>query len=77
MFGKFIRALLAIAAAVLFSAVLGFVAPYFLPLIGTEGTYLYDGFDAVVDNALFIMLIAIGAGVIARAVTESNAGVRR
>jgi putative Mn2+ efflux pump MntP len=76
MFGKLVRAPLAIGAAVLFSAIIQFVGPLMLPLIGSEGGYLYNGFSGIIDNALFIMLVAVGAGVLARAVTESNAGVR-
>lgn len=76
MFGAYIRGLLNIAAAVLLAAVLQFIVPYLLPYVGPEDGYLYNAFTGIAENALFIMLIAIGAGLLARAVTESNAGVR-
>lgn len=76
MFGAYIRAVLTIGGAVLAAAILDAVGGFLLPYQGAEGSLLYRSFAGIIDNALFIMLIAIGAGVIARAVTESDAGVR-
>jgi len=76
MFGGYIRAVLGIGAAVLVASLLSFIALFFLPFLGPPDAMLHRSIKGIVDNALFIMLIAIGAAVIARAVVESNAGVR-
>jgi len=76
MFGGYIRAVLNIGAAVLVASLLSFIALFFLPYLGPTDGLLYRSFNGILDNALFIFLIAIGAAVIARAVVESNAGVR-
>lgn len=76
MFGAYIRAVLTIGVAVLSAAVLQFVMPFFLQFQGEPDSLLYRSFAGIADNALFIMLVAIAAGVLARAVVESNAGVR-
>jgi hypothetical protein len=76
MFGGYIRPVLNIGAAVLVASLLSFIALFFLPLLGPTDAMLHRSIKGIIDNALFIMLIAIGASVIARAVVESNAGVR-
>jgi hypothetical protein len=76
MFGAYIRAVLTIGVAVLAAAILDVVGGFLLPYQGTSDNLLYRSFAGVIDNALFIMLLAIGAAVLARAVVESNAGVR-
>jgi len=72
MFGAYARAALAIPLAVLVDGILDFIGPAFLPLLGSEGAPLYEGFSALIENSLLIMLVAIAAGVLARAVVESN-----
>lgn len=76
MFGAFIRAGLAIPIAVLISGILQYTVPFFLPYLGAEDELLYQSFNYIGGNALFIMLAAIAAGVLARAYVESSAGVR-
>jgi hypothetical protein len=76
MFGAYIRAVITIGIAVLSAAILQFIVPRLLPFIGPKDSYLYNAFNGVAENALLIMLAAIAAGLIARAVAESNAGVR-
>ncbi|MFP4218496.1 MAG: hypothetical protein ACLFR6_06625 [Salinarchaeum sp.] len=76
MFGAYIRAGITIAAAVLVSAILKFIVPFLLPYQGPEDGILYQSFDALAENSLFIMLIAVAAGVLAAAVAESKTGVR-
>ena len=76
MFGAYIRAAITIGVAVLSGAILQFLVPFFLPFLGPEGSMLYRSFDGIAENALFIMLVAVGAALLARAVVESNAGVR-
>jgi hypothetical protein len=76
MFGAYIRATITVGIAVLSAAILKFIVPMLLPYIGPEDSYLYNAFNGVAQNALLIMLAAIAAGLIARAVAESNAGVR-
>jgi len=75
MFGRYFRAPIEIGIAVLSAAILNFVVPFFLPFLGPEDSFLYQSFAAVANNALFIMLVAVAAGVLAAAVTESS-GVR-
>jgi hypothetical protein len=73
MFGAYARAALTIAFAVLIASVLQFVVSPLLTFLGPESSLLYRSFNGLAENALIIMLIAVGAGVIARAVTESGA----
>ena len=76
MFGAYLRATITVGIAVLSASILTMMLNFFLPLIGDEGGYLYDIFAGVSDYALFIMLLGIAAGIIARSVFESDAGVR-
>lgn len=76
MFGPYIRGAITIGIAVLSGAILQFIVPYLLPYQGAEDSLLYRSFEGVAENAIFIMLVAVGAALIARAVVESNAGVR-
>lgn len=73
MFGAYARAAATIAFSVLAAAVLQFIVAPFLDFLGPTDSLLYRSFDGLAENALLIMLIAVGAGVIARAVTESRA----
>ena len=77
MFGAYIRAALTVGVAVLGAAVLQFMVPYFLQFQGESDSLLYRSFEGLAENALFIMLVAIAAGVLARAVVESNMGAGR
>jgi len=76
MFGAYIRAALQIGGAVLAGAILQFIVPFFLPFLGPQDSLLHRSFAGVAENGLFIMLVAIGAALIARAVVESRTGVR-
>lgn len=76
MFGRYTRAALTIPIAVLISGILQFTTPFFLPYLGPKDEILYQSFDYIGSNALFVMLIAVAAGVLAGAYAESNAGVR-
>lgn len=73
MFGRFVQAAGAIAFAVLMAALLRFVVPFFLDFLGPEDSLLYRSFSGLSENVLLVMLLAVGAGVIARAVVESRA----
>lgn len=73
MFGAYVRAAATLAFAVLAAAVLKFLVSPFLEYLGPESSLLYRSFNGLAENALIIMLIAVGAGVIARAVRESGA----
>jgi len=75
MFGAYIRAAITIGVAVLSAAILQFLVPFFLPFLGPETSLLYRSFNGIAENALLIMLVAVGAALIARAVVESS-GVR-
>jgi hypothetical protein len=72
MFGAYLRAALTLAFAVLIAAVLQFVVSPLLTFLGPESSLLYRSFNGLAENALLIMALAVGAGVIARAVTESG-----
>lgn len=74
MLGRYFRAGLTIGVAVLAAGILEFIIPFFLPYQGPETSMLYRSFDFLAENALFLMLLAIGAGVLARAVVESGPG---
>jgi len=80
MFGAYIRAALTIGVAVLSAAVLQFIVPYLLPYVAATGveesnqTMLYNFFSTLSENALLVMLAAIAAGVLTRAVVESGPG---
>jgi len=76
MFGRYFRAAITVGIAVLSAAILNFVVPFLLPYQGPQDSMLYQSFAAVADNSLFLMLVAVAAGVLAAAVKESNAGVR-
>jgi len=72
MFGAYLRASLTIAFAVLASAVLQFLIDPLLGFLGPQSSLLYRSFAGLAENALIIMLLAVGAGVVARAVAESG-----
>jgi len=76
MFGAYIRATLTVGIAVLVAAIVKFIVPFFLPFLGPEDSLLYQSFNGIAENAIFIMLLGIGAALIARAVAESSSGVR-
>lgn len=75
MFGKYVESALTIGIAVLMGAIIKFIVPYFLPFQGPQDSMLYRAFNGVAENAILIALVAIAAGVLARAVVESR-GVR-
>lgn len=77
MWGAYIRAAVTVGIAVLSAALLQFIVPYLLEYQGPSDSLLYRSFEGLAENALFIMLAAVGAGLLARAVVESNMGVRR
>jgi len=74
MYGVWIRAGATVPIAVLIAALLNFILPYVLPYLGPEDEILYQSFAALQGNAIVLGLAAIGAGVLAAAVAESNAG---
>lgn len=76
MFGAYIRGAITVGVSVLSAAILNFIVPFLLPYQGPEDGMLYQSFAAIADNALFVMLIAVAAGVLAAALTESRTGVR-
>lgn len=76
MFGAYIRATITVGVAVLTAAILNFIVPFFLRFQGPTDSLLYRSFAGIAENSLLIMLVAIGAGLLARAVAESQAGVR-
>jgi len=74
MYGAYIRGGITAGAVALVGAVLNFILPYLLPLMGPEDEILYQTFSSVGNNAVLIGLIAVGAGIMAAATAESNAG---
>ena len=76
MFGVYIRAAITIGIAVVSALILQFIVPFLLPYQGPEDGLMYQSFDTLADNALFIMLLAVAAAVMAGAIRQSGRGVR-
>jgi hypothetical protein len=76
MFGAYVRGGLTVVISVFAAALLEYLTPFFLPFLGPEESLLYRSFDWLGTNALLIMLVAVAAGVLARATVEANPGVR-
>lgn len=76
MYGAFARGGLEVVIAVFAGALLEYLTPFFLPFVGPESSLIYRSFDWLGSNAVLIMLVAVAAGVLARAAAESNPGVR-
>ena len=74
MYGAYIRGGITAAIVTVIGAVLRFILPYLLPYLGPEDELLYQTFSALGENVIFLGLIAVGAGIMAAAVAESNAG---
>jgi hypothetical protein len=73
MYGAYLRGGITAAIVTLVGAVLRFILPYLLPYLGPEDGLIYQSFSALGSNIVLLGLIAVGAGVLAAAVTESNA----
>jgi len=76
MFGAYLRGAITVGVAVLSAAILNFIVPFLLPYQGPQDGMLYQSFSAIADNSLFVMLVAVAAGVLAAALKESQTGVR-
>jgi len=76
MFGDYIRGAITIGIAVVCALILQFIVPFLLPYQGPEDELLYQSFSSLADNALFIMLLAVAAAVMAGAIRQSGRGVR-
>jgi hypothetical protein len=74
MYGAYIRGGITAAIVALVGSILRFILPYLLPYLGPEDELLYQSFNALGSNVVLLGLIAVGAGVMAAAVAESNAG---
>lgn len=74
MFGDLVRAALSIPIAVLVGKLLEWILGFILPLYASEDTNLYAALSAVQEHAIFIMLIGIGASLIARATIKARVG---
>lgn len=78
MFSTYLRAGINIGFAVLLAAILGFVLQFFIPMMGPEDGLLRATFAALNEWMLFLMIAAVLAAILARAVVEGSAGgVRR
>jgi len=73
MYGAYIRGGITAAGVTLLGAILNFILPYLLPYLGPQDEILYQSFAALGDNVFLLGLVAVGAGIMAAAVTESNA----
>jgi H+/Cl- antiporter ClcA len=74
MWGAVLRSALVSAAAALIAAVLSYILARLLPLMGPDDGLLYRSFASISDHALAVMILAILAGLIGRAVVESTPG---
>ena len=77
MFAAYIRAAITLGIAVVVGVLLQMLVPPFLAFQGPEDGLLYQSFEAVAEYGILLMVTAIGVGLLARAVVESNVGVRR
>jgi len=78
MFSAYLRAGINLAFAVLLASILGYVLQFFQPMMGPEDGLLYRTFDALDTWMLFLMVTAVLAAVLTRAVVERDVtgGVR-
>ena len=77
MFSSYLRASVNLAFAVLLAAILGFILQFFMPMMGPQDGLLYSTFDALQTWMLFLMIVAVLAAILVRAVVERNmVGVR-
>jgi len=74
MFSAYLRAGINLGFAVLLASILGFVLQFFMPMMGPEDGLLYSTFDALDTWMLFLMISAVLAAVLTRAVVERNVG---
>ena len=74
MFSAYLRAAINAGVAVLLAAILTFLLPFFMPYLGPEEGLMYRTFDALGEWVLFLMLLAIMMGLIARSVVEAGVG---
>jgi hypothetical protein len=74
MLPTYFRAGINLAFAVLLAAILGFVLKYFIPLMGPPDSLLRSSFAALETWILFLMIVAILAGVLVRAVIQGSLG---
>ena len=78
MFSAYLRNAVNLAFAVLLAAILGFLIQFFLPYMGPQDGLFYQSFTALEQWALFLMIAAVLASILVRAVVESQivGGVR-
>jgi len=74
MYGAYIRAGISAGAVTLLGAVLNFILPYLLPLLGPQDELLYQTFNTLGNNVVILGLVAVAAGVMAAATAESSVG---
>jgi len=74
MYGAYIRAGISAGAVTLLGAVLNFILPYLLPLLGPQDELLYQTFNTLGNNVVILGLDAVAAGVMAAATAESSVG---
>ena len=74
MFSEYFRAGVNIAFAVLLAAILGFILQFFIPMMGPEDGLLRSTFEALDTWMLFLMITAVLAAVLTRALVERNIG---
>lgn len=72
MFGAVARAALAVLGAALLAAVLQYIAGFMLPFLGPQDELLYQSFNAIAENSLTVMLVAVLAGLVAAAAVEAS-----
>ena len=74
MWGAVLRSAIVSAVAALLAAVLSYILARMLPLMGPSDGLLYRSFASISDNALAVMVFAVLAGLIGRAIVESAPG---
>jgi hypothetical protein len=72
MYGAYIRGGITAVGVTVVGALLNFILPYITPYLGPKNELIYQSFDALGNNMILLGLVAVGAGILAAAVTESN-----
>jgi len=76
-FSSYLRGAVNLVFAVLLAAILSFVLAFFIPMMGPEDSLLRGTFEALDSWMLFLMVGAVLASILARALVEGNVGGAR
>ena len=72
MFGAFVRGGIGLGVAVVVGEILAFIIPFLLPYQGPEDSLFYRSLDALAEWGTFLLIAAVLAALLARAVVEGG-----